>query len=101
MRHVEARVQRAQAATTDPDSRHEDRLLGHALLRDLLHRREHLMRLHARIGAAQGRDCERLWQRFFLCYDDFIQALQQAPPPPSYARGVRATASLAPGRVRR
>jgi hypothetical protein len=48
-------------------------------LRDLVRRQERLARLHARIESAAYSERAGLWQRFFLCYDDFVMALQTAP----------------------
>lgn len=57
----------------------EARLLQEHALRDLVRQQEQLVRLHARIEAAAYGDRAELWQRFFLCYDDFVTALQAAP----------------------
>lgn len=76
MRHVDVAVKQADARCRGSDR--QARLLHEQTLRDLVHRQEHLEALHGRIASARGDERARLWQRFFLCYDDFIMALQAA-----------------------
>lgn len=78
MRRVDAAVKQADARCRDAQGPRDARLPYEQILRDLMHRQEQLESLHARIATAQGDARARLWQRFFLRYDDFIMALQVA-----------------------
>ena len=62
-------------ASAEPQARP---LAEHAL-RNLVERQARLLELQAAIESATGDERARQWQRFFLCYDDFIAALQAAP----------------------
>ena len=44
-----------------------------------MERQARLLELQAATESATGDERARQWQRFFLCYDDFIAALQVAP----------------------
>ena len=75
IRHVDRVVATARDRVENAPGSRESRLHARERLGELIRRQEHLAELHRQIEGAQGGDHERLWQRFFLQYDDFIQTL--------------------------
>ncbi|WP_133478725.1 hypothetical protein [Cognatilysobacter segetis] len=75
LRHVDRVIGAARQRIDQAPGTRESRLHARDRLGELIRRQEHLADLHRQIEQARGADLEYLWQRFFLQYDDFIQAL--------------------------
>ncbi|MFZ5657935.1 MAG: hypothetical protein ACOY37_12955 [Pseudomonadota bacterium] len=77
LRHADAGVDHVRVLARQGRTR-ADRLEYQAILRELVARQRELVDMHRRIEAATPREAERLWQRFFGCYDEFLQKLDEA-----------------------
>ena len=75
LRHVERVMAAARQRIDQAPGPRQARQHAQERLGDLIRRQEHLADLHRQIEHAEGAELEHLWQRFFLQYDDFIQAL--------------------------
>ncbi|TZF90019.1 hypothetical protein [Cognatilysobacter lacus] len=95
MQDVARRVEQARQVMRDPSYDERSPFLRSAALGELIRRQEHLADLHRQIDASRGKDVEYLWQKFFLQYDDFIEAMQDAGP-----RALDATAASTPSSAR-
>lgn len=78
LRHADAGIQRMRTLVRRDGESREVRLCAEGALRELLSRQQRLVELHNEIESASAGDIEELWEEFFDCYDDFLEALEAA-----------------------
>lgn len=78
LRRTASGIESLRARSRGRAWRAEDRIIAEIALRDLLARQQQLVELHDLIERATGLEAERLWKRFFECYEAFLQALEGA-----------------------
>lgn len=71
-RSLEGMSIRLQAPTASIGRQH--RLLLEGALHELHRRHELLRHMYDALDAATGEDVPRCWQKFFTCYDDYLEA---------------------------
>lgn len=67
---------RARVQTAGLSRQH--RLIAEGAMRDLSHRHEVLVRLYETMLDVPASELPTHWQRFFVCYDDYLEAVRDA-----------------------